>query len=159
MAKFTHNPLLNCTLRTAGLASVNGAKFGLVRKKPDGTPRAHQGIDLACATGYRVYAVEDGVVVDAVKANSGFGWVVTLACRVDGKPVYPFYAHLSEIKVKSGQAVKAGDVIGLTGDTGNAAGMDTVAEGSHLHFGLKSRLSAGMGLSGWLDPLPYVSLK
>ena len=158
MSKFKHNPLLTCALRTAGLASVNGAKFGMVRKRADGTPRAHQGIDLACAPGYRVYAVEDGVVVEVVKASSGFGWVVTLACKIDGKPVYPFYAHLSDIKVKVSQSVKAGDIIGLTGDTGNAEGMDSIVEGSHLHFGLKSRLSAGRGLDGWLDPLAYVTL-
>jgi len=39
-------PLKICKLRTAGLASVNSAKFGLVRKNADGTKRAHQGIDL-----------------------------------------------------------------------------------------------------------------
>ena len=156
MTKFKHNPLLTCTIRTAGLASANGAKFGMTRKNSDGTPRAHQGIDLACKPGYRVYAVEDAWVVGVAQAISGFGWTITLSCRVDNTPVYPFYAHLSDIRVKVGDNVKAGDCIGLTGDTGNARGMDTIGEGSHLHFGLKSRLSAGAGLGGWLDPLPYI---
>jgi len=61
--KFSFNPLKTCKLRTAGLNSVKGATFGMVRKNPDGTPRAHQGIDLATDEGYRLYSVEDGEIV------------------------------------------------------------------------------------------------
>ena len=42
-------PLDENRLRTAGLASVNSAKFGMTRRKADGTPRAHQGIDYEIA--------------------------------------------------------------------------------------------------------------
>lgn len=158
MTKFKTMPLAVCTLRKAGLSGKDAAKFGLVRKNKDGSLRAHQGVDLASDSGFRVYAVEDGVIVD-VKDSEVWGKVVTLACKVDNKPLYPFYAHLSAIKVNVGQNVKAGDVIALTGSTGNARGMVTIKDGGHLHFGVKSRLSAGLGLGGWVDPLPLLELK
>ena len=49
-------------LRTAGLSSAKAATFGMVRRNPDGSPRAHQGTDLAVDNGYRCYAVDDGIV-------------------------------------------------------------------------------------------------
>ena len=74
--KFTHNPLKNCKLRTAGLSTVNGARFGMTRKYPNGKPRPHQGIDLATDEGYRVYAVEDGEIVSIAKGLDGYGFTV-----------------------------------------------------------------------------------
>ena len=65
--KFICNPLKTCILRTAGLSTVNGARFGMTRKYPNGKPRPHQGIDLATDEGYRVYAVEDGEIVATAK--------------------------------------------------------------------------------------------
>ena len=46
--KFPTTPLKRgyCKLRTVGLASVKSATFGMVRRNADGSPRAHQGVDL-----------------------------------------------------------------------------------------------------------------
>lgn len=159
MSKFPVQPLHKdyMVLRTAGLASVNSAKFGLVRRNKDGTPRSHQGIDLAIATGYRCYAVDNGKIVSVTKTDSTTGYGNTITIKLDNG-LFAFYAHLSRIDVATGQAVKAGDVIGLTGCSGNARGMSTIAKGSHLHFEVRTEQSPGLGLGGRLDPLAYVTL-
>ena len=147
---FKHSPLgIKLVLRTAGLASVESAKFGMVRN--NGT-RAHQGIDLECEPNYRCYAVADGTV--KTRYTDSYGSQVTL--KIDGTDKYIFYAHLNRVDVKDGQRVKAGDVIGLTGSTGNAKGMDKISNGAHLHFEVRNDWILGTGLEGREDPLPYL---
>lgn len=155
--KFTHNPLKNCKLRTAGLSSVNGARFGMTR---NGGKRAHQGIDLASDEGYRVYAVEDGEIVGINKGADNYGFVISLRMNVPTKPElngkFAFYAHLDRIDVKIAQLVKAGTQLGLTGDTGNANGMTTEKKGGHLHFEIRTIQNPGLGLGGRINPEPFV---
>lgn len=158
--KFTHNPLKNCKLRTAGLSTVNGARFGMTRKYPNGKPRPHQGIDLATNEGYRVYAVEDGEIVATAKGYDGYGFTITLKIKNTDNPElngkFAFYAHLDRIDVKPGQKVSAGTQLGLSGDTGNAKGMATIPKGAHLHFEIRTIQSPGLGLGGRIDPEPYI---
>ena len=96
---------------------------------------AHNAIDLRAAVGTPVYAVEDGTV-DQLKAWDGhtrtgmqsYGNMVRLRhAAYKGGSLRTRYAHLSKILVSSGQAVKAGDLIGYSGETGNCSG-------AHLHF-------------------------
>ena len=155
--KFTNNPLKKCKLRTAGLSSVNGARFGMTR---NGGKRAHQGIDLASDEGYRVYAVEDGEIVGINKGFDNYGFVISLRMNVPTKPElngkFAFYAHLDRIDVKIGQLVKAGTQLGLTGDTGNANGMTTEKKGGHLHFEIRTIQNPGLGLGGRINPEPFI---
>ena len=62
--KFPAMPLhpQHMKIRTAGLLSEKSATFGMTRVRADGTPKAHQGVDLAIGHGYRVYAVDNGTV-------------------------------------------------------------------------------------------------
>lgn len=158
--KFTHNPLKTCKLRTHGLASAKGAMFGMTRTNKNGSPRAHQGIDLATDEGYKLYAVENGTVVGVNLGNDGYGYTITLKLDTDNdlNGRFAFYSHCDRIDVVVGDKVKVGDVIGLSGDTGNAKGMTSVAKGGHLHFELRLKQVCGLGLSGRLDPLPFITL-
>jgi len=143
------------------LISVKGAMFGLTRTNPDGSQRAHQGIDLETPEGYRCYAVEDSKVVATSVGTDGYGFTVTLQLLTSKpglKGKFAFYAHLDRIDVKPGQELKAGDVIGLSGDTGNAKNMTTIEKGGHLHFELRSKQICGKGLANRIDPLPFISL-
>ncbi len=83
----------------------------------------HKGIDWACNTGTAINASCAGTVVTAGWVN-GYGYCVELE-HVDGK--HTRYGHLSEIKVNVGQDVEQGEVIALSGNTGNSTG-------PHLHF-------------------------
>ena len=158
--KFKYNPLKTCILRTAGLSTVNGARFGMTRKYPNGKPRPHQGIDLATDEGYRVYAVEDGEIVSIAKGLDGYGFTISLKINNKDNPElngkFAFYAHLDRIDVKVGDKVNYGCVIGLSGDTGNATGMKTVAKGGHLHFEIRTIQNPGLGLGGRIDPEPFI---
>lgn len=156
---FPHKPLkdgLN-VLRWAGLASKKSATFGLVRIGANGKPRPHQGVDIAVPNGYRCYAVDDGTVIRTNTEGLG-DYGKTILIKLNGRPEYVFYAHLSGIKVKPGQKVKAGDVVGLTGSTGNARTMKTMDTGSHLHFEVRTQKDVGLGLSGRLNPLDFFEL-
>lgn len=160
--KFTFNPLKTCKLRTAGLYSIKGATFGMVRKNKDGSPRAHQGIDLATDEGFRLYAVEDGEIVGVNKGTDGYGFTITLKINkptvIDLHNKFAFYAHCNRIDVTVGQKVKAGTQIALSGDTGNAKGMNTISKGGHLHFELRDNAVCGLGLKNRFDPLPFIEL-
>jgi murein DD-endopeptidase MepM/ murein hydrolase activator NlpD len=105
--KFSAQPVKFPRLRTAKLASVNSAKFGMVR---NGGTRAHQGIDLAVSVGYRCYAVESGTVVTAhTTDDQSHGLHVCIRLNCPSKPqlngLFAFYSHLSRIDVKVGNGI------------------------------------------------------
>jgi murein DD-endopeptidase MepM/ murein hydrolase activator NlpD len=145
----------------------NGEKsnaYGWVRTNPNGTPRPHQGWDLQTPRGMHCYAVADGVIADTYGAASDKGYGENITLRFDrpiGAAQYAFYAHLSQILVRKGQRVSAGDPIGMVGVTGNAAhlkkgdSLSTLAlpgREDHLHFEIRTSANAGLGLQGRLDP-------
>ena len=83
----------------------------------------HNGIDINLRKGEPVYAAFDGKIRIATH-NAGFGNVVVIR-HYNG--LETVYAHLSKIKVKIGQEIKSGDIIGLGGSTGKSTG-------PHLHL-------------------------
>lgn len=86
--------------------------------------RHHNGIDLDLETGDTVVAAWSGKVRYAKFNEGGFGNLVII--RHDNG-LETFYAHLSQLIVSPNQTVKAGEPIGLGGNTGRSFG-------SHLHF-------------------------
>lgn len=96
----------------------------------------HTGVDFAVPVGTPVYAVADGKIENA---NWGKSYGTQAVQSVNGG--FVIYAHLSSLVVKPGQAVKRGDLIGKSGNTGNSTG-------PHLHFELRNniRWSAGKDL-------------
>ena len=86
--------------------------------------RMHKGIDIDLETGDPVYAAFDGVVRIAKYNYGGFGHYVVIR-HYNG--LETLYGHLSSRSVVPNQTVKAGEVIGLGGNTGRSTG-------SHLHF-------------------------
>lgn len=86
--------------------------------------RWHYGIDLDLETGDPVYASFDGMVRICQFDGRGYGNYVLLR-HYNGFET--LYGHLSRQDVKVGQLVKAGEQIGLGGNTGRSTG-------SHLHF-------------------------
>jgi len=87
----------------------------------------HPGLDISADKGDPVYSTADGKVVNASAAGSYGNLVV-----VDhGYGIETRYGHLSAFKVKLGQAVKRGDLLGLVGATGRATS-------SHLHYEVRA---------------------
>ena len=85
--------------------------------------RMHKGIDINLHKGDAVVSAFDGMVRIA-HAKGAYGNVVIIR-HYNG--LETVYAHLSKIKVKPGQVVLAGQLIGLGGSTGRSSG-------PHLHF-------------------------
>ena len=86
--------------------------------------RFHYGIDIDLVTGDPVRAAFSGRVRYAQYNKSGFGNLVIIR-HYNGLETY--YAHFDKLKVVPNQEVKAGEIIGLGGNTGRSTG-------SHLHF-------------------------
>lgn len=98
--------------------------FGYRRHPVLGGLRLHQGIDYAAPSGTPIRAAADGTVANA-GTESGYGNVVRLRHNNRYETVY---AHMSRFgNYRSGQTVKAGDIIGYVGSTGRSTG-------AHLHF-------------------------
>lgn len=111
----------------------------------------HKGIDIRCKPD-AVLATENGgkVVVVNQNVNTAGGKSITVEYdREDGSKVQTTYMHLSEVNVKVGDAVSAGQKIGVTGNTG------TRTTGEHLHFGVKT--IAADGTSRDVDPSSYLA--
>ncbi|MDR3035126.1 MAG: M23 family metallopeptidase [Kitasatospora sp.] len=87
----------------------------------------HTGTDFAVAVGTPVLAVGDATVVSAGYAGA-YGNQIVLKLS-DGR--FAQYAHLSQLGVKAGQHVGAGDQVGKSGNTGNS-------HGPHLHFEIRT---------------------
>ena len=125
--------------------------FGKIRDR--GT-RNHQGFDYQADIGTEVYAVSDGIV-ELIETNGDYGMQLCLA--LSNSKYYAFYAHLSEVKVKLNALVHKGDLIALTGVSGNAKGMK--GEDQHLHFECRTKLKTGKGLKDRISPNEIVLTK
>ncbi|MEU9480725.1 peptidoglycan DD-metalloendopeptidase family protein [Streptomyces sp. NPDC048191] len=104
----------------------------------------HTGQDFLAALGTPVHAVGPGKVV-AAGWGGAYGNQIVIR-HADG--MYSQYAHLSKVEVSTGDTVSGGQVIGLSGETGNAFG-------PHLHFEIRTGPDYGSDVS----PLPYLRKK
>ena len=86
--------------------------------------RVHHGLDIKVQTGDTIYAAFDGKVRVTSYQRRGYGHYIVIR---HNNGIETLYAHLSKKLVKANQNVKAGDPIGLGGNTGRSSG-------SHLHF-------------------------
>ena len=88
--------------------------------------RMHKGIDFAGKLNTEVYASGNGIVKKQ-GYSSGYGKFIVID---HGHGIKTIYGHLNDTKVKKGDKVLAGQVIGLLGNTG-------LSTGPHLHFEIK----------------------
>jgi murein DD-endopeptidase MepM/ murein hydrolase activator NlpD len=100
----------------------------------------HAGIDLANSIGTPIYAVSDGVVIDA-GPTAGYGAWVKLR-HADG--TVTLYGHVNTTLVSVGERVMAGDQIATMGNRGNSTG-------PHLHFEVL------LGGTERIDPVPWLA--
>ncbi|WP_433341889.1 peptidoglycan DD-metalloendopeptidase family protein [Streptomyces sp. CA-253872] len=98
----------------------------------------HTGIDFPVAYGTPVMAATDGTVRS--QWNSAYGNMAILTAK-DGTETW--YCHLSSTTLPSGTAVKAGQVIAHSGNSGNSTG-------PHMHFEVRP------GGGAAIDPLPWL---
>lgn len=125
-------PVPGCTTVTS--------KFGKRNAPKEGASKDHKGIDISCPVGTQVIASEAGTVVKAEwqdPSNHGKGYGLEVVIQhVNG--YYTRYAHLSSLKVSVGDTVTKGQVIALSGNSGNVTG-------AHLHFEVRQGVDSSAG--------------
>lgn len=89
-----------------------------------GTPKMHRGLDFTAPQGTPIYATGDGVVKRAGNAGDGYGNHVIIN---HGYGYETLYGHMVRVKVRGGQRVKRGEIIGWVGSTGKSTG-------PHCHY-------------------------
>ena len=103
--------------------------------------RSHKGTDIMNPLGNKVHAIVDGVI--SRQTNSSLGGISLYLRGDDGNEYY--YAHLMRYASAVGQRVKAGELIAINGQTGNAR-----FTAPHVHF----EVHPGGGTP--VNPYPYV---
>lgn len=137
-------PLDNNIIRNNSVSNT----FGMVRRNRDGSPKPHQGWDLYASVGTPCYSIADGEV-DCVIKSATLGLYVVISIGNTGK--YVAYAHLASALVMKGHKVKLGEMIGHTGNSGNASDMTGTDE--HLHFEIRDKPITGLGLADRISPV------
>jgi len=112
-------------------------EFGNIRKEGE-TAIQHLGVDLKAEVGTPVYAVNDGAVLFSQETKM-YGNTLIID---HGFGIFSFYSHLNELKFSTGEKVRQGETIGLSGKTGYSIA-------PHLHFSIKIKGSS-------VDPLRFI---
>ena len=102
------------------VSSSYGMRYDPISK----SNKMHKGLDLATAVGSEVLATADGEVIEVVASPDGYGNFIVIQ---HGDVYKTKYGQLSEFRVKGGDRVKKGDVIALSGNSGQSTG-------PHLHY-------------------------
>lgn len=117
---------------------MNSPFCGKFRVTQQYKPGTHDGLDLVGIDSKEVHATISGTVHYAGWENpndhaQGFGQYVCIR-GTDG--LFYYYGHLSELRVRTGQAVACTDVIGIEGSTGRSTG-------SHCHYEIRGGFYKG----------------
>lgn len=114
------------------------SSFGVRRDPIIRRPAMHAGIDFRAATGTDIRSAGAGVVTKA-GWNGGYGRMVEIE---HGHGLSTRYAHMSRIRVREGERVSTGDVVGEVGSSGRSTG-------PHLHYEVRRNGTA-------VDPLRFI---
>jgi murein DD-endopeptidase MepM/ murein hydrolase activator NlpD len=116
--------------------------------KYNGVPlKGHPGIDFGIDPGVTLVAVDSGRVVEISVEPGGFERYIKLEHRWGES----LYARIGKIQVESGQSIKRGDPIALSGPP-----MD--GQPAHLHFAVRiAPFNRFDGWGGFSDPLPFLN--
>lgn len=115
----------------------------LVKSETLGVWKTHDGCDILCEYGTDVQSMSTGIVKE-ISEDPLWG-VTVIVEQANGLEVH--YCGLAkELKVKTGQNVKQGEILGVTGDTCQAE----IVQQPHLHLAVKQG-------GKWIDPMSIVS--
>lgn len=101
------------------------SNYGWRHDPIDGGIRHHNGVDIAVPIGTRVKAIAAGTVKES-GSHGGYGNLVSID---HGNGMVSLYGHNSQLEVRAGEQVQAGQTVALSGSTGRSTG-------PHLHFEL-----------------------
>jgi hypothetical protein len=127
------DPIKSPSIAPSGASGQTGGLFGCVRigtsPQCNNLKKYHDGVDIECSVNQNVYSMYSGVVVDkndsfrpGEYAINSYGNYITIRCtRTDGVSFDVKYNHLNTVGLNNGDSVTTGQIVGKSGDTGNAA--------------------------------------
>src|SRR5262249_261868 len=121
--------------------AITGYGYGYGDADPDFPSGVHEGVDYDMAEGTPLYSPFAGTVI--AEAAGGYGNMVTV--RLDNGFELRM-AHMSSFDVATGQRVNPGDILGLSGSTGNASG-------PHVHLEWRSPGGNALDPHSIMDPI------
>jgi len=157
------DPVINPEIVSSGSSGKKGGTFGCTRT--DKTTcggvygkKNHSGLDVKANVNENAFAMYSGTISSIrntfspgkYKGNS-YGNFVVITTVINGSTYNIKYNHLNSVSVTQGQTINVGDIIGLTGNTGNAADPDVIP---HIHLQVFN--------SNWsqsLDPEDFLTTK
>lgn len=112
----------------------------------------HNGVDFGVPEYTPILAADEGEVIESANDADGYGIYLKLRHSNGSETLY---AHLNERSVTVGDRVRRGNLIAVSGNTGNSTG-------PHLHFGYRPNWTVRgkddpTGYDGYVDPLPFVT--
>ena len=127
------DPVANVEIPSPGKSGKKGGTFGCTRKDWRVTcggikgDRKHSGVDVKAKVNTNTFSMYDGKVSDIRNSFSpgqykkeSLGNYILVTTIINGETVFIKYNHLNQVNVEKGDIIKAGDIIGLNGNTGNA---------------------------------------
>ncbi len=158
------DPVPNPEIVSSGPSGKKGGTFGCTRSNAKTScggvkgSKRHDGLDIKADVNTNAHSTHTGTVTAIRNTFSAgeykedsFGNFVVVTFVVDGATRNIKYNHLNKVSVKVGDTVDAGDLIGLAGNTGNAAGKNVTP---HIHIQVFN--------SDWtekFDPLEFITTK
>jgi len=112
--------------------------FGLRRFFNEQPRRPHSGLDIAAPQGTPIKAIESGTVIE----SGNFFFSGNMIYLDHGQGLISLYAHMHTIKVKPGDKIEKGQIIGTVGETGRVTG-------PHLHLAIIANQTL-------VDPLQFL---
>ncbi len=157
-----HDPLENIEVAPTKKGNPKiGGTFGCVRigsvkkchhKKFN---KEHRGLDLKAKRGTKLFSIHSGIVTKSItgytdgnkynNSKDALGNYLKIKSKINGKNVTILYGHLQKNMLSKGDSVKQGQLIGLTGITGNAWNVDH----PHVHIKVVEN-------SQTIDPCKYI---
>lgn len=149
----------NPTIAPSNKTNIQGGRWGLTRRNEYGKPKPHWGLDIYAIPNTPIYAAYSGTVTRVVanlpttyKAEKSFGNFVEITFNLsDGSTIVMLYGHLNSVDAAllgSNPHIEAGQLIGLSGRTGNAQDVPF----PHVHIGMTKD-----GIK--VNPEPYIATK
>ena len=166
------DPVANPEIAPQTVSGTQGGMYGCTRfggscvGGSGGKDKQHNAVDLKNKYGDPIFAMYDGVIYNTLHRPETLGYFTQIQSTINGVTIISLYAHLQEenrVRENSDgtlRYVKAGDIIGYQGNTGNLK--DAIEEGkgeSHIHIEIREH----NGSSSWdpdnyilTNPLPYL---
>lgn len=138
------DPVLNPEIASSGLSGKRGGTFGCTRvdetRSCEGRAgeKKHDGLDVKSDLNSSLFSMYSGTVTNVRNSfeagenrRNSYGNFITITSNINGTTYNIKYNHLNSVFVEIGQTIGVGQIIGLTGNTGNAAQKGIIP---HIHI-------------------------